>query len=117
MIMSARSETLGWLAQRVTAAILAVCVAAHLVTVIMAVQGGLTAREIVARTSGDEAWLAFYSVFILAAAIHAPIGLRAILKESAGWSNKALHWMMIVLFAVICVLGFRAVWGLYAFEV
>ena len=40
--MSARVETWLWLAQRASAAVLALCVAVHLVTMIAAVRGGLT---------------------------------------------------------------------------
>ena len=69
-----------------SAAVLAVCVVVHLVTIIYAVQGGLTAAEILARTRGSLAWLAFYSVFVLAVTIHAPIGLRPVLGE---WKTGA----------------------------
>ena len=74
--MSAAREVRLWVAQRATAVVLAVCVVVHLATIIYAVRGGLTAAEILARTRGSIAWGAFYSVFVLAAAIHAPIGLR-----------------------------------------
>ena len=49
-----------WLAQRVSAAVLALCVLVHLVTIIYAVRGGLTAPEIFARTKGHAGWFAFY---------------------------------------------------------
>ena len=48
--MSARAETRLWLAQRASAAVLALCVAVHLVTMIAAVRGGLTAAEMLGRT-------------------------------------------------------------------
>ncbi|MBM3384761.1 MAG: succinate dehydrogenase, partial [Betaproteobacteria bacterium] len=44
--MSFRSETLLWVAQRASAAVLGVCVAVHLATMIYAVRGGLSAAEI-----------------------------------------------------------------------
>ena len=47
--MSARSETRLWIAQRATAALLALCVLVHLITMTVAAQGGLTATIIVAR--------------------------------------------------------------------
>ncbi|MBM3573407.1 MAG: succinate dehydrogenase, partial [Alphaproteobacteria bacterium] len=83
--MAARVGALLWLAQRGSAAVLALCVAVHLATVICAVQGGLSAAEILSRTRGSVGWLAFYVVFVLAVAVHAPIGLRAILREATGW--------------------------------
>ena len=82
-------QTALWLAQRATAGILALCVAVHLATIIYAVQGGLTAAEILGRTRGNTAWLAFYSTFVIAAAIHAPIGLRPVLGEWLHW--RGLH--------------------------
>ena len=49
---------------------------------VLAVRGGLSAAEILARVRGSGAWAAFYIVFVLAVAVHAPIGLRAIAR---GW--------------------------------
>jgi len=71
--MSARAETMLWIAQRATAALLALCVLVHLITMTVAVQGGLTAAEILGRTRGNVGWAAFYGLFVLAVAIHAPI--------------------------------------------
>ena len=42
--VSRRAETLLWVAQRASAAVLALCVLVHLATIIYAVRGGLTAR-------------------------------------------------------------------------
>ena len=52
--MSARRETMLWAVQRLTAAILGVCVLVHLVTIIYAVRGGLSAADILSRTRGNE---------------------------------------------------------------
>ena len=57
--MSYRTETRLWIAQRASAAVLALCVMVHLATIIYAVRGGLSAGEILARTRGNGAWLAF----------------------------------------------------------
>jgi fumarate reductase subunit C len=54
-----RAQTHLWVVQRVTAMMLGVAVAVHLVTIVTAVRGGLSAREILDRTQGNEAWLAF----------------------------------------------------------
>ena len=110
---SPRAETYEWLAQRVTAAILAVCVVVHLSVIVYAVQGGVTAKEIVGRVGGSVPWLAFYSVFIVAVALHAPIGLRNILREHTGLGRRATHWIMAAATVAILVMGFRAVIGLY----
>jgi fumarate reductase subunit C len=102
-----------WLAQRASAMVLAFCVIVHLITMIIAVQGGLTAAEILARTQGSIIWLLFYSLFVIAVAIHAPIGLRYIAKEhlKGGTSIDVL----VTLFALLLLaMGFRAVWGVFS---
>src|ERR1700746_3715237 len=76
--VSAWAETRLWLAQRASAAVLALCVAVHLATMIIAVRGGLSAADILGRTRDSFGWAAFYGLFVLAVAIHAPIGLRTI---------------------------------------
>lgn len=103
-----------FLAQRLTAAILAVAVVVHLATIVYAVQGGLSAGEILARTRGNAGLLAFYSAFVLAAAVHGPIGLRAVLREWLGLKGFATDAAMLFLAALFVVLGLRAAWGLYA---
>jgi len=97
-----------WIAQRASAGVLAVCVLVHLATVIYAVQGGLSAAEILGRTRGNAAWLAFYSVFVLAVAVHAPIGLRSILGEWLGWRGRTREVALLLLAGLIAVMGGRA---------
>ncbi|HEY7902254.1 MAG: succinate dehydrogenase [Burkholderiales bacterium] len=107
--MSARSETRLWLAQRVSAAVLALCVIVHLVTMIVAVRGGLTAADILGRTRGSAIWAAFYGVFVLAVAIHAPIGLRTIASEWLRWRGRAIDLGWLAAGLALFVLGLRAV--------
>ena len=77
-----------WIAQRATAALLALCVVVHLATMIVAVRGGLTATEILGRTRGSVGWATFYGLFVLAVAIHAPIGLRTVAGEWLQWRGR-----------------------------
>ncbi len=112
--MTVRGETALWALQRASAAVLGVCVLVHLATIVIAVQGGLSATEILARTRGSFAWAAFYATFVLAVAIHAPIGLRTIARETLGWRGKSLEAVMAALALVLAVLGWRAVSGLFA---
>lgn len=108
------TQTALWVAQRATAAILAVCVVVHLATIIYAVQGGLTAAEILGRTRGSTAWLAFYSLFVVAAAIHAPIGLRPVLGEWLHWRGMSRE-VFVLLFGIFLLwTGMRAVLGVFA---
>jgi len=107
--MSASAETRLWVAQRASAAVLALCVIVHLATIIYAVQGGLSAAEILARTRGNLAWACFYGVFVLAAAVHAPIGLRAVAGEWLGWRTRSRDAFLLAFSALILVFGLRAV--------
>jgi fumarate reductase subunit C len=96
-------------AQRLTAFVLALAVAIHLATILYAVHGGLTAGDILARTHGNIAFLLFYGLFVIAVAIHAPIGLRNVLREWTPWRGRSLD-LALALFAVLLLaLGMRAV--------
>src|SRR5262245_47548412 len=111
---SARSQTMLWMAQRASAAVLALCVVVHLATMIYAVRGGLSAAEILARTKGNVAWLGFYALFVLAIAVHVPIGLRAVLAEWLKWRGPARDMVLWIFAIVLAWLGMRAVLGVFA---
>ena len=97
------------LAQRATAVVLAFAVAVHLGTILYAVRGGLTAADILARTHGNLWFLIFYGLFVVAVAIHAPIGLRNVLREWTRWRGRTLD-IALALFALLLLgLGGRAV--------
>ena len=98
-----------WIVQRASAGVLAVCVTVHLVTIVFAVRGGLTAAEIFARTRGSLGWLAFYMVFVLAVAVHAPIGLRPVVTEWLGWRGRSRDLVLLLLGALLVWMGTRAV--------
>lgn len=102
-----------YMAQRGTAAVLALAVAVHLATMVHAVRGGLSAAEILSRTTGNGWFLAFYCVFVCAAAIHAPIGLRSVIREWTGWRSRSLDMAMLAFAASILVLGLRAALAVY----
>ena len=107
--MSARGELRLWALQRASAAVLAFCVLVHLATIIYAVRGGLTAAAILARTQGNIGWAAFYVVFVISVAIHAPIGLRTVAAEWLGWRGRSADLAMAALAVVLAALGMRAV--------
>jgi len=97
-----------WIAQRVTAMILALCVVVHLATIIYAVHGGLGAAQILGRTRGSIAIGGFYALFVVAAAIHGGIGLRTIAME---WLRlgRGSNWLAGLAALALVVLGLRAV--------
>ncbi|HEX8739775.1 MAG TPA: succinate dehydrogenase [Casimicrobiaceae bacterium] len=108
----ARFEAWLWLAQRASAAVLAVCVVVHLATIFYAVHAGLTAHAIVSRMHASIAWPAFYTAFVVAAAVHAPIGLRAVAAEWLGFSGRRAEITAAAIGVALVVLGLRAVWAL-----
>jgi fumarate reductase subunit C len=111
--MDVRRETWLWAAQRASALVLAFCVLIHIVTIVYATRGGLSGAEILARTRGNGVWLTFYTVFVLAVAVHAPIGLRAIAIEWFGWRGPSRDVVLIVFSLVLVAMGFGAAWSLF----
>jgi fumarate reductase subunit C len=107
--VSDRREIKFWVAQRATAVVLALCVLVHLCTMVYAVRGGLTAAEILGRTRGSMAWGTFYSVFVIAAAVHGAIGLRTIAAEWLGWRGDGAELATTVIGLVLTIAGLRAV--------
>ena len=102
-----------FLVQRVSAMVLAFAVSVHLLTILYAVRGGLTAGEILARTRENGWFLAFYMVFVAAVAIHAPIGLRNILREWTSWRGRSLDIVLAVFALLLLGLGLRAAFAVY----
>ena len=108
-----RVEVRLWLAQRLSAVVLAACVVVHLATIVYAVRGGLSAGEILARTRGNAAWLGFYVVFVSAVAIHASIGLRSIVGETLRRRPARLDLFAAAFAVLVLAAGLRAAIGLY----
>ena len=104
-------ETRLWLLQRATALVMAPLVLGHLALIVYAVQGGLSAEEILSRTRGNVFWAAFYGVFVLAAAVHGSIGLRSVLREAARLSTKSAGLLAAAFAAALVLLGLRAVYA------
>lgn len=102
-----------FLAQRATAFVLALAVAVHLGTILYAVRGGVTAAEILGRTHGNIVFALFYGLFVVAVAIHAPIGLRNILREWTTWRGRSLDLALALFSIVLLTLGMRAVFAVY----
>jgi fumarate reductase subunit C len=109
--VNSRREAWLWMIQRASAAVLACCVLVHLATMIFAVRGGLSAGEILGRTRGSLVWAAFYGAFVIAVALHAPIGLRAMFAEWFGWRGRSMEGAMLLFAALLGTLGFRAILG------
>ena len=106
---AARAEVFLWAVQRVTAAFLAFFVLVHLVTMVYAVRGGLTAAEIIARTHSSLAWPLFYTLFVFAASMHGAIGLRVVAAEWLGWRGWSANVVVAAIGIGLVGLGLRAV--------
>lgn len=100
-----------YMAQRLTALIMAPLVIGHLAVMIYAVQGGLSVAEILARTQGSLAWFLFYGSFVLAVSIHAAIGMRVIMFEWLGIKGTLLSLISWGVCLLLLMLGGRAVWA------
>ena len=101
-----------WYAQRISAMVLGLCVAIHLLIIFYAIRGGLSAQEILGRTQGNVLFAIFYEVFVIACFVHAPIGVANILQETFPKRGLAgpLSWILALL---ILVLGTLAVIGVF----
>ena len=95
--------------QRISAAVLAPLVLVHLALILIAVEGGLSAEEVLSRTRGNVGWALFYGLFVTAAAIHAPVGIRNILREWTGFGWKTIDALAAAVFALLLALGCGAV--------
>ena len=103
------SEYTAWLAQRISAAILAPLVLVHAGLIIYASNTSMTAADILSRTQGSTGWRLFYGLFVAAAAIHAPLGVRNIIREWTPWRGPVLDWLMATFALGLLLTGWRAV--------
>jgi fumarate reductase subunit C len=102
-----------FIAQRASATVLAFAVAVHLATILYAVRTGLTAGAILDRTRENIWFLAFYLLFVLAIATHAPIGLRNVLREWTAWRGRSLDVALATFALVLLFLGARAALAMF----
>ncbi len=103
-----------FLLQRASAVVMAPLVLIHLAVIIFAVRGGLDAAEILSRTRGSWVWGAYYGFFVIAASVHAAIGLRVIGFETFGGSRRTLDVATIGIAALLALIGLRAVFAVVA---
>ena len=74
--------------QRATAALMLPLVLLH-VAASLRDAAGMTAADILTRTRGSIVWAALYGAFVIAAAIHAAIGVRNVLIEWSALGERA----------------------------
>ncbi len=98
-----------YIAQRISAAIMAPLVLLHLGVMIYTIQGGLDASEILARTRGSLFWGGTYGLFVITVSVHAAIGLRNIMREWLQIRGIALAGLAWICFGGLLFAGLRAV--------
>ena len=98
-----------YMLQRITALIMAPLTLGHIAVMIYAVQGGLSAEEILGRTQGSLWWMLFYGTFAVAVAIHGAIGLRVVVHEMLGLKGTVLSVFTWIAAAGLAALGLYAV--------
>ncbi len=112
--MTAATQAKLWVWQRASALVLAVCVVVHLAVIIYAVRKGLTASTILERTRGSAGVAAFYALFVVACAVHVPIGLSAVAREWLGWRERTASLAALVFAVLVAAAGLRAVYAVVA---
>lgn len=100
-----------WVAQRVSAMVLAALLLVHLGVMVYAVRGGLSAAEILARTRGNWVVAAYYASLVAACAVHVPTGLANIATEWWGAAPGRARLGANALAVLLLVLGWRAVYA------
>ncbi len=98
-----------YLWQRATAAVMAPLVMVHIAILFYATRQGFSAADILSRTRGSIAWAAFYSLFVVAAAIHASIGVRNLMSEWTPLPERRVDACAVFFGLVLALLGLRAV--------
>jgi succinate dehydrogenase subunit C len=95
--------------QRATAALMLPLVLLHVAVIFYATRRGMTAADILARTRGSIVWAVLYGTFVVAAAIHAAIGVRNVLIEWSPLGERAASLSAMAFGAALLLLGLRAV--------
>ena len=95
--------------QRLSAALMLPLILGHLAIIFYATSNGLSAADILGRTRGSVTWAGFYGLFVLLAAVHGSIGVRAVLGEWTRLGSRTLDLIMWAFGSLLLVLGLRAV--------
>jgi fumarate reductase subunit C len=114
VLSQAIAQAKRWYWQRISAMVLALCVLVHLLVMVYAVRGGLSAAEILGRTQGNWAFGAFYALFVLACAVHVPVGVANIAREWWGFGERSARLLSLGLALLLLVAGLRAVFAVVA---
>ena len=98
-----------YILQRATAMLMVPLILVHLAVIFYATRQDLTAADVLSRTRGSFVWALFYGTFVLAAAIHAAIGVRTVLIEWTALGAREVDLAAAALGVLLLGLGLRAV--------
>jgi fumarate reductase subunit C len=98
-----------YILQRATAMLMVPLIIVHVIVILYATRRGLSAAEILSRTRGSISWAAYYGLFVIAAAVHAGIGVRTVAIEWGGLRPRSADAVMWGMGFALLVLGLRAV--------
>jgi fumarate reductase subunit C len=98
-----------YILQRATAVLMVPLIVLHIAVIFYATRKGLSAADILSRTRGSIGWGLAYGLFVLAASVHAAIGLRAVAVEWAHATPRAADAIMWGAGIGLLLLGLRAV--------
>ena len=100
-----------YLWQRATAAAMVPLVLVHIAVIFYATRNGMTAADILSRTHGSIVWASYYGLFIVAASIHASIGVRNVLTEWSPLTDRRAGLLAVAFGLLLAMLGARAVFA------
>jgi len=98
-----------YILQRATAALMVPLIIVHLILIIYATSNGVSAAAVLERTRGSIVWALYYGVFVLAASVHAAIGVRTVAGEWLSLTKSGQNKLMWGFGLLLLVLGLRAV--------
>ena len=101
-----------YLWQRATAALMVPLVLIHLAVILYVSRQGMTAADILSRTHGSVVWAAYYGLFVVAASIHAGIGVRNVLVEWSPFRESSIETFAILFGQLLLWTGLWAVYVL-----
>jgi fumarate reductase subunit C len=81
----------------------------HVAVILYASHKGMTAADVLARTRGSVVWASFYGAFVVAAAVHAAIGIRNVLTEWSPLGDRSAGIFATIFGGSLFLLGLRAV--------
>jgi fumarate reductase subunit C len=100
-----------YLWQRATAALMVPLVLVHIAVIFYATRNGMTAADILSRTRGSIVWASYYGLFVVAASIHASIGVRNVLAEWSPLTDRRAERLALAFGLLLAALGARAVYA------